>query len=106
MKAWYLDIKDDPDQGAEIVFANTRNEARKQVYSTDLMWDSWLDVQAVRWRSCDGLEKLDKANLTMKLWREDGWRWWDIDYPDPDTASSQEFLDWYAKTFGEIKYAS
>lgn len=99
MKAWYLDIKDDPDQGAFVVFANTRNEARMQAASHDLIYDRWIDVQARRYRSCDGLEKLDKPNLMLKLWREDGWRWWDIEYPDPDTTGSQEFLDWYERTF-------
>lgn len=101
MKAWYLDIKDDPDQGAFIVFAKTRNEARAQASSHDLMYDSWLDVQAVRHRSCDGLEKLDEAHLTLRLWREEGWRWWDIDYPDQDESTDEQFLEWYNTTFGD-----
>lgn len=28
MKAWRVEITDDPDQGTLVVFANTRNEAR------------------------------------------------------------------------------
>lgn len=100
MKAWYLDIRDDPDQGAFIVFANTRNEARAQANSNDLMYDSWLDVQAVRFKPMDDKEHLERAYLMLELWRE-GWRWWDIKYPDPDEATDQEFLSWYEDTFGD-----
>lgn len=101
MKAWYLDIKDDPDQGAFIVFANTRNEARKQADTKDLMYESWIDVQARRYKSMDDKENLDKAHLTLELWREHGWRWWDIEYPNPDEATDEEFLKRYKDNWGD-----
>ena len=98
MKAWYLDIKDDPDQGAFVVFANTRNEARAQADSNDLFYERWIDIQAVRYKKYDGMEKLDAAHLALEQWKN-GWRWFDIDYPDPDTATDEEFLKWYTETF-------
>lgn len=99
MKAWYLDIKDDPDQGAFVVFADTRNEARKQADQHDLMYDSWLDIQATRFKSMDNKEDLDDAHLILELWRDHGWRWWDIEYPDQDEATDEEFLKWYKENF-------
>lgn len=99
MKAWYLDIKDDPDQGAFVVFADTRNEARKQADQHDLMYDSWLDIQATRFKGMDNKEDLDDAHLILELWRDHGWRWWDIEYPDQDEATDEEFLKWYKENF-------
>lgn len=98
MKAWYVDIKDDPDQGAFIVFADTRNEARSMAGGHDLVYDTWLDVQAVRAKHYDGMEKLDKPHLELEKWKE-GWRWFDHDYPDPDEATDEEFLKWYKDNF-------
>lgn len=100
MKAWQVDIKDDPDQGAFIVFADTRNEARGMASSHDLMYDSWLDVQARRFKSMDGKEDLDAAHLALELWRNHGWTYIDnLGEPDPDEATDEEFLKWYEETF-------
>lgn len=93
MKAWRVEISNDPDQGTLVVFANTRNEAKSM--TGDLMYDSWIDISATRFKEMDGKEHLDKAHLTLELWREHGWRWWDIEYPDPDEATDDEFLEWY-----------
>lgn len=100
MKAWYLDIKNDPDQGAFVVFANTRNEARGMADSKDLMYDSWIDISATRFRSMDDKEHLDDAHLTLELWRNHGWRWWDIEYPEPEETTDAEFLKWYDGVYG------
>lgn len=99
MKAWTVEITDDPDQGMFVVFANTRNEARAQASSHDLMYDSWIQVHAKRMRSMDDKEHLDDAHLTLDLWRNHGWRWWDIEYPDQDEATDAEFLKWYEENF-------
>lgn len=99
MKAWTVEIKDDPDQGQAVVFCNTRNEARARADSHDLMYDSWLDIEARRFKQMDGKEHLDQAHLTLELWRNHGWRWWDVKYPDPDEATDAEFLKWYKETF-------
>lgn len=95
MKAWYLEIRNDPDQGAFVVFANTRNEARSQADSNDLMYDSWIDISATRFKAMDDKENLDKAHLTLDLWRNHGWRWWDIEYPYPEDTTDEQFLKWY-----------
>ncbi len=99
MKAYYLSIQDDPDQGTFVVFADTRNQARSQADGHDLFYDSWLDIHAVRAKKYDDLENLSEAELHLKLWH-DGWRWYDIDdMPDVDEATDQDFLDWHKRTF-------
>lgn len=98
MKAWLLENRNDPDQGGWIVFANTRNEARKQADRNDMMYDSWLDVTARRAKNYDDMEKLSAAELALQTWR-DGWRWFDYEAPDPDTTTDKEFLEWYTDTF-------
>lgn len=97
-KAWYLDIKDDPDQGAFIVFADTRNEARGQAGQNDLIYDRWIDVQARRAKQYDGMENLSDVELALHQWH-DGWRWFDFNYPDPDEATDEEFIKWYEDNF-------
>lgn len=99
MKAWTVEITDDPDQGMFVVFADTRNEARGQASSHDLIYDSWIQVHAKRFRSMDNKEDLDEAHLLLELWRDHGWRWWDIDYPDQDESTDEEFIKWYEKSF-------
>lgn len=96
MKAWCVSIKDDDDQGMLVVFANTREEARSQ--SGDLQYERWIDIRAVRDKRYDGLEKLSDAELALRQWR-DGWRWFDMDYPDQDEATDAEFLKWYEANF-------
>lgn len=97
MKAWCVSIKDDEDQGMLIVFAENRNEARSK--TGDLMYDNWIDIIAVRDKRYDGLEKLTEAELALRQWR-DGWRWYDMDYPEPEDATDAEFLKWYKDNFG------
>lgn len=103
MKAWTVEIAGDPDQGQAVVFANTRNEARSFAGSYDLIYDRWIDVEARRFKSMDNKEGLDRPHLMLELWREHGWRWWDIEYPDQDEATDEQFLTWYKETFGEKK---
>lgn len=93
MKAYYLSIRNDEDQGGELVFANTVQEARKQINTTDIMYDSWIDVQAHRWKSFDDYEHLPNVELNLLKWK-DGW-WWDANYPDPDEATDDEFRAWW-----------
>lgn len=100
MKAYYVSIRNDDDAGGGIVFANTVQEARKHYHQFDLDPDSWLDVQAHRNKRYDGLEKLPAAELALKQWR-DGWHWFDMDYPNPDEATDEEFHKWYKDNFGD-----
>lgn len=98
MKAYHVSIRNDEDQGGGIVFADTAQEARKHYGRFDLDPESWLDVQAHRDKRYDGLEKLSDAELALCQWH-DGWRWFFLDYPDPDEATDAEFLKWYENTF-------
>lgn len=98
MKAYRLSIKDDEDQGAEIVFANTAKEAKKLI-SGELVYDWWIDIRVHRDKRYDGMENLSRAELALQQWR-DGWRWFGVDYPDPDEATDAEFIGWYAKNWG------
>jgi hypothetical protein len=99
MKAWYLDINNDPDQGAFIVFANTRNQARGMASSNDLMYDSWLDVQAIRAKQYDDLWDSKRSELALRQWKN-GWRWFDVyDMPNDGVATDEEFLEWWHMAF-------
>jgi hypothetical protein len=103
VKAYSLSIKDNDDAGAAIVFAETANDAKKQVYAHDTLVDAleggWITLRAHRAKRYDGMENLDEAHLALKQWR-DGWSWFDVDYPDPDTATDAEFIKWYKSYFG------
>lgn len=99
MKAWRVEIVNDPDQGTLVVYANTRNEARGM--SGDLMYDSWLDITATRFKEMDDKEHLRESERALILWRDHCWRYLDIEYPDQDEATDLEFLEWYHKTFGK-----
>lgn len=98
MKAYYLSIRDNDDEGGEIVFANTAQEARKQVYGTDLQFESWIDVQAHRYKNWDGKENLPLIELRKEQWRE-GWWFHEGGAPDPDEDTDEAFYDWYKKNF-------
>ncbi len=99
MKAYYLSIKDNDDAGGQIVFANTAKEAKKLV-SGDV-WDNlenYIELRVNRSKHYDGMENLSKAELALEQWKE-GWQWFDIEYPDPDEATDEEFLSWYKSMF-------
>ena len=100
MKAWYLSVKDS-DDGSFIVFANTRNEARNQADSNDLMYDRWIDIEARRAPRWDGKENLPKRELDKELWR-DGWQWLEYHAPEPEETTDEEFYAWYDKHFGAV----
>lgn len=100
MKAYYLRIEGDDEGGIEVVFADTVRAAKKLIYGTWLgdSLESWLDVRATRAKSFDGLENLSASELALKQWRM-GWRWNDMDEPDVDEATDEDFLKWYKENF-------
>ncbi len=99
MRAYYLSIKDNDDAGQEIVFANTAKEAKKKIHTLYDDLDNYLDLRVNRAKEYDGMEKLSPAQLAFVQW-QNGWRWFDVDYPDPDTATEAEFMEWYDSYFG------
>lgn len=104
MKAYILQMNNDPDAGMLVVFANTAREAKNQAIGQDFyeMSGEWLELRVNRAPQFDGLEGLSNAELALRQWRE-GWRWYDQHYPDPDEATDKEFLHWYGETFGDAK---
>ena len=97
MKAWRLENTEDPDQGNLIVFADTRNEAKKR--SGDLMYDNWIDLRATRFPGLDDKENLTQQALDLTLWRDYGWHWYEVGSPSQDEATDEEFLSWWSATF-------
>lgn len=92
MKAYILHEKHNEDKGQVVVFAETANKAKAQVYSTDLDPDDFIDVRVNRAPEFDGMEKLGMRELDLKKWRE-GW-WFEMgDFPDPDEATDEEFYE-------------
>lgn len=100
MKAYYAHIVDDEDAGGEIIFAKTAQQAKSMAYGREFTanLESYIYLRAKRDKRYDGMEKLPEAELALHQWH-DGWRWFDMDYPDPDEATDQEFLDWYNNNF-------
>jgi hypothetical protein len=102
MKAYKLSIRDDDDAGCAIVFATNGREAKKQVhayeYLSDALQGGWISLEVRRAAHYDGMEKLTKAQLALEQWHE-GWRWFDMENPDPDEATDDEFLKWYKRNF-------
>lgn len=99
MKAYYLSIADNDDAGMDVVWANTAKEAKRLV--TGNVWDNlerYIDLRVNRAKRYDDMENLDAAHFALQQWK-DGWRWFDMDYPDPEEATDQEFLDWYEANF-------
>lgn len=102
MKAYYLSIKDDDEGAMAVVFANNAKEAKKKIYSSDVYdyWSGeWIYLRVNRAKRYDGMENLSEAELALKQWH-DGWRWFDMDYPNVDEATDEEFYKWYDSIYG------
>lgn len=100
MKAYILGIRDDPDQGNQIVFAGNATGAKKQLDGNQFMYESWIDIECLRAKSWDGKENLTPKELMKEQWRE-GWWFHQTDYPDPDEGTDEQFYEWYDKTYGD-----
>ncbi|TNU78269.1 hypothetical protein [Lactococcus lactis] len=98
MKAYKLSVKDDPDQGEVIVFAQTSREAKKN-WTHYLDADTFIDELVHRAPEFDGMENATELELITKQWQE-GWRW--LDYPsvpDVETSTVEDFQAWCKKEF-------
>lgn len=96
MKAYILGIKDDPDQGNHIVWDTTSKNARKRINESDLIYDSWIDIECRRYPAFDDMESLSKPAFALEQWKE-GW-WFDSDEPtfdDYEENTDDDFLSWY-----------
>lgn len=98
MKAYKLSIKDDPDQGEVIVFAQTAREAKNN-WTQYLDADNFLDKLVHRAPEFDGMENASDMELMTKQWQE-GWRWYDCyDVPDVEEDTVEDFQAWFRKEY-------
>lgn len=98
MKAYKLSIKDDPDQGEVIVFAQTAREAKNN-WTQYLDADNFLDKLVHRAPEFDGMENASDMELMTKQWLE-GWRWYDCyDVPDVEEDTVEDFQAWFRKEY-------
>lgn len=98
MKAYKLSIKDDPDQGEVIVFAQTAREAKNN-WTQYLDADSFLNKLVHRAPEFDGMEDASDMELMTKQWLE-GWRWYDCyDVPDVEEDTIEDFQAWFRKEY-------
>lgn len=98
MKAYKLSIKDDPDQGEIIVFAQTAREAKNN-WTQYLDADSFLNKLVHRAPEFDGMEDASDMELMTKQWLE-GWRWYDCyDVPDVEEDTVEDFQAWFRKEY-------
>lgn len=99
-RAYLLSIRDDPDEGSELVFDLTAKKARSQIFGTDMQWENWIDVAAHRAKQWDYLENANQRERYKEFWRE-GWWFHQSGYPDADEGTDEEFYEWYDSTFGD-----
>lgn len=98
MKAYKLSIKDDPDQGEVIVFAQTAREAKNN-WTQYLDADNFLNKLVHRAPEFDGMENASDMELMTKQWQE-GWRWYDCyDVPDVEEDTVEDFQAWFRKEY-------
>lgn len=98
MKAYKLSVKDDLDQGEEIVFAQTSREAKNN-WTRYLEVDNFLDKLVHRAPEFDGMENASDMELMTKQWQE-GWRWYDCcDVPDVEEDTIEDFQAWFRKEY-------
>lgn len=102
MKAYCGQIRDDPDAGMEIIFANTVKEAKRRIWGSDFtsFAESYLDLEVRRYPKYDGMENLSAKELAKEQWR-DGWWFHQSGYPDADEAPDEDFYKWYEDTYGK-----
>lgn len=101
MKAWQVRGKDE-DCGSYIVFADTRNEARKKAQFTQACEnDKYIDIIAKRLPMLDDMEDYKpKSNPWLNdeirtiLVRDYGWSCLEPVYADCETCCVREYCRW------------
>lgn len=97
MKAYQVDLYNDPDAGSEIIFAKNTKDARKLAHDTDLARENdhdFIDVKVMREPAFDNMENATDEEMLIKKWHE-GWWFGDVSYPPkPGEISNAKFLEW------------
>lgn len=90
------------DRGNAIVFANNTKEAKKKFmahhYGVADYAESYIDIYVKRASSFDGMEKASDAELMCEQWKQ-GWWFHQDGVPDVETATDEDFYEWYKKYF-------
>lgn len=97
MKGWI--VSSDYAEGSKIVFADSRNEAKKQVlYSYGFEDVSYIDLIAKRCPKIDGMEKCEPTDnywlnedIRLILVREYSWTCIEPQYSDCDSCCAKEY---------------
>lgn len=100
MRAYGLsDVKDD-DKGVLLVFANNAKEAKKMDDGT-IDPDYYTDLRVKWYREFDGMENASDRELALAKWKN-GWWFDESGYPYHETATDEEFLEWYDSIWGDL----
>lgn len=92
LKAYIVSVINDPDQGSELVFAETAGKAKNS--ARELEPDFFTDLRAVRFPDFDDMATAPMRELDLAKWKA-GWFYGIFDEPMYGTETEEEFLAWY-----------
>lgn len=101
MKAWICDT--DYSEGSSIVFANTRNEAKKLARFTQACEDAdWIDIRCVRCKEIDDMEDCEPKDdpwlnddIRLILVKERDWACVDPIDDDCDNCCAKQYCHYF-----------
>lgn len=101
MKAWIVNT--DYSEGSDIVFADTRNEARQKAQYTDVCEDAkYIDIRAKRCPEIDGMENCEPRDnywlnddIRLILVKEYDWACTEPQYSDCDNCIAKQYCHWH-----------
>lgn len=106
MKAWILSDVTSGDCGNSLVFADTVNEAKKQmrndeyIYSFDFEDLDWIDIRCKRAKEFDDMDNKSELDICIKLMKEYGWSF-EIEHRYECKVYTEnnidEFIQWYKR---------
>lgn len=97
-KAYIVSSELFPESGDVIVWADTREHARVMGMERLEEYDGYLDIHAKRFPAYDEFNTMSEIAFAEQQWR-DGW--WFEHAPDPETATHNEFVEWYKEEYNE-----
>lgn len=102
MKAYVGGLYSSDESGNAVVFAKNAKEAKSKFmeHHRDIAGsaESYIDIYTVRAPEFDGMENASFAELMCEKWRQ-GWWFYQGDAPDVETASDEDFYEWYEENF-------
>ncbi len=102
MKAYMGGLYSCDEAGNAIVFAKNAKEAKKKFmghhYGIADYAENYIDIYAKRAPQFDGMENASNAELMCEQWKQ-GWWFHQADVPDVETATDEDFYEWYKEHF-------